>query len=290
MDGSTSQPVPVLSIIIAVYNDWGPLNECLRAVATQETGLSFEVILVDDGSNEEAFQAFVSPLSPPSLKIVRQPHQGISVARNRGIKDSRGSILLFIDADSRLQKHCLAALESMIVQHPAENYFQLRLMGECSTLVGRSEELRLIGLQHHLRQEEHIRYLNTAGFALRRGKAAAEKGLFEPSVPRGEDTLLLSELIKSGELPLFVEQAVVRHTVLLSPLACLRKDIRSAYRERKAYEMVAARGCRIRVSHKDRLQMLRFMWNISAEPSIGRAAWLFLILRQALQRIVSYFL
>ncbi len=146
----------------------------------------------------------------------------------------------------------------------------------------------MIGLQHHLRQDNHIRYLNTAGFALRREKAAVEEGLFERSVLRGEDMLLLAEIINTGQLPVFVENAMVQHSILLSPLGCLQKEVRSAYRERKAYEMAAARGCRIRVSHRERVQMLQFMWKMSAAPSIGRAAWLFLIIRQTLQRIISY--
>jgi glycosyltransferase involved in cell wall biosynthesis len=288
-DGSTSQPPPVLSIIIAIYNDWVPLEECLRSVASQETRLSFEVILVDDGSSDNGVQSFVWPLGPSSLRIVRQQHLGISAARNRGIKVSQGSILLFIDADSRLQRNCLAALESAIIRHPADHYFQLHLTGDCSTLVGRSEELRLIGLQHHLRRDDRIRYLNTAGFALRRAKAAVEEGLFETSVLRGEDTLLLAGIINNGQLPIFVEDARVQHSVLLSPIACLQKDLRSAYRERKAYEMAAARGCRIRVGHKQRLQMWCFLWKVSRTPDIGKAAWFFLVLRQALQRMISYF-
>ena len=174
-DGSAPHPGPVLSIIIAVYNDWAPLDECLRSVATQQTGLSFEVILVDDGS-DEAFSSFAWPLSSSSLKVVRQSHQGISAARNRGIKASQGSILLFIDADSRLQKNCLAELDLVMSRHPAECYFQLHLTGEASTLVGRSEKLRLTGLQHYLRRDDRIRYLNTAGFALRRENIDVEKG------------------------------------------------------------------------------------------------------------------
>jgi len=181
-------------------------------------------------------------------------------------------------------------LDAAIALYPADHYFQLHLRGEPSTLVGRSENLRLLGLQHYLRRGAHIRYLNTAGFALRRGKVPVEKGLFEPSVPRGEDTLLLAELIRSGQLPIFAENATVQHTILLSPLACLRKDARSAYRERKAYEIATARGSRIRIRHKERLQMLRWMWKVSATPSIGRGAWFFLIVRQALQRIISFVL
>ena len=67
------------------------------------------------------------PLSPSSLKVVRQSDLGISAARNRGIEASQGSILLFIDADSRLLKNCLVELDAVITRCPADHYFQLHL-------------------------------------------------------------------------------------------------------------------------------------------------------------------
>ena len=61
-----------------------------------------------------------------------------------------GSILLFADADCRFQKDCLALLGSAVASSPPHDCFQLRLTGDCSTLVGRVEELRLMTLQDHL--------------------------------------------------------------------------------------------------------------------------------------------
>src|SRR5271170_2781190 len=106
--------MPLFSIVIAVYNDWNALAACLRSLATQTQGPRFEVIVVDDGSNELAPDSIRQYLSRLPLTIVRQSHAGISAARNRGIRRSRGSILLFVDADSRFQANCLAALVSAI--------------------------------------------------------------------------------------------------------------------------------------------------------------------------------
>jgi glycosyltransferase involved in cell wall biosynthesis len=281
--------MPPLSIIIAVYNDWIALDSCLRSLAQQTRGPGLEIIVVDDGSGEAAPEGIRQWERCLPLTIVRQSHAGISAARNYGIQISSGSILLFVDADCRLQTKCLSALESAIAASQQHNYFQLRLIGDSSRFVGRAEELRLTSLQNHFLQPNGcIRYLNTAGFAIRRSSVQIQIGLFDPIALRGEDTLLLANLIQREELPFFVTDAIVQHEVPLSLLECFLKDIRSAFLEGRTYAIIASRGIRIRMSHRERLDMLWSTWKSSKQPSIGRSAWFVLTVRQSLNRITSF--
>jgi glycosyltransferase involved in cell wall biosynthesis len=284
----TSNQAPLFSIIIAVYNDWAVLEGCLQSLARQTNGPSFEVIIVDDGSTEPTpGSALSSSFSYPLTKIP-QTHAGIPVARNRGIESSKGAVLLFVDADCRLHASCLAALASTVARSPQHDCFQLRLVGNCSSLVGRAEELRLKGFQNHMLQPDgRIRYLNTAGFAIRRTRVDTETGVFDPIALRAEDTLLLANLMQAGELPLFVPDAIVEHYITLTLMECLGKDIRSAYREGRTYDMIASKGVRIRLTHRERLQLLLSMWKTAGQPSIGRSAWSVLVVRQGLQRMIS---
>lgn len=281
--------MPVFSIIIAVYNDWTALDPCLRSLTPQSGGPDFEVIVVDDGSDEEAPEVIRQWVRCMPLTIVRQSHAGISAARNRGIQISKASILLFADADCRFQAKCLAALDATIAGLPQHNYFQLRLVGDCSKFVGKTEHLRLTGLQNQLLQANGcIRYLNTSGFATRRSSVPIDGGLFDPTARRAEDTLLLANLIEHEELPFFVADAVVQHEVPSSLLECVRKDIRSAFLEGGTYALIASKGIRIRMSHRERWKMLCSMWTTSKLSSIGRWAWFALIVRQSLSRITSF--
>src|SRR5438132_5440921 len=196
---------PLYSVIIAVYNDWKVLDQCLESLSKQEHAPSFEIIIADDGSTEPTPELIQRWQHHYPLTIDRQPHAGISIARNRGAKISRGSVLLFADADSRLQTNCLAALDSAITNSAQHNFFQLHLIGDCTRLVCRAEELRLETLQNHMLQPNGcIRYLNTAGFAIRRSRVDMQRGVFDPVALRAEDTLLLADLMQLGELPLFV--------------------------------------------------------------------------------------
>ncbi|MGA2005274.1 MAG: glycosyltransferase family 2 protein [Terriglobales bacterium] len=281
--------MPLFSIIIGTYNDWTALGPCLHSLTQQTDGPDFEVIVVDDGSDETAPEVIRQWAECLPLIVMSRPHAGVSSARNYGVQNSHGAILLFADADSRLRPNCLSALASTIATSLAHNYFQLRLVGDGVGIAGRAEALRLMTLQKQLLGSDGcIRYLNTAGFAIRRSAVDINRGVFDPSAIRGEDTLLLAELIQRGELPFFVTEAIVEHHVPLSLMECLRKGIRSALLESRTFDVIASKGIRIRMTHRDRLRMLWSMWKASAEPSIGRSAWFALTMRQSLERATSF--
>ena len=281
---------PAFTIVVAAYNDWAPLKEFLSSLAQQTITSSFDVIVVDDGSNDAAPEFIASWKTHFPLTIIRQPHAGIAAARNRGTQSSSASVLVFADADCRLDRDCLRVLEKTISTLPEQHFFQLHLVGDCTSgLVGQAEQLRLMTLQNHfLRPDGSIRYLNTAGFAVRRRKVDIEAGLFDPVAIRAEDTLLLANLIKRGELPFFVPDAIVQHIVSLSLVAYLRKVMRSARLEARAFDIISSAGVKIRVSHRQRLNMLSSAWKFSQDPSIGRPAWFVLLARQVLHLIAGY--
>lgn len=279
---------PLFSIIVAVYNDWQLLDRCLRSLAEQASAPKFEVVVVDDGSKSPLPDFVHSWEEAYPLTVVRQPHRGIAAARNRGIAASKGSIVVFVDADCKLREDCLAALAEAVSQSPQHKCFQLRLTGDCSGLVGRAEELRLLTIQKHMLQPNGcIRYLNTAGCAIRRESVDAGGSVFDPSALRSEDTLFLANLMQAGELPLFVPSAVVQHAIPLSLIECLLKDVRSAYLNRRAADLIAAMGIRLRASHHERFNMLSSMWKTSKRQSIGRMAWFVVITRHGLGRLLS---
>jgi glycosyltransferase involved in cell wall biosynthesis len=281
--------MPHISVVIGVYEDWIPLDTCLRSLAEQVNAPRFEVIVVDDGSRQAIPDGVRRWADSFPLTLLRQPHAGIATARNRGIQISRGPLLLFVDADCWLQPDCLAALELSVINSPQNSCFQLRVAGDLNGIVGRAEQLRLLTLQKHLLQSDgSIRYLNTAGFAIRRSRIVDQKDLFRPEILRGEDTVLLVELMLEGQLPLFVADAVVKHSIHLSLLECFQKDIRLAGLSRKADDVIAATGVRIRVNFLQRVEMMIHMWKTSAGEFIGRKAWFVVVARQSVQRLSSF--
>ena len=285
---STAKPQGVFaSIIIAVYNDWRPLTSCLNALAAQESAPPFEVIVVDDGGTDPVPEGIRLWSGPCPFQLIAQPHLGTAAARNRGIRIASGELLVFIDADCIPRRDCIAELASFVGTSPRRDYFQLRLAGEESTLAGRAEELRLIVTQDFLRQTDGtIRFLNTAGFAIRRSSVDVVNGLFDERVMRGEDTILFARLLLQNQFPAFVSAAVVQHRIEMSIFQCLLKDVRSALLESKTQAIISMSGASVRVSNLERFEMLRSMWKLSKQPSIGRAACFLLIARQMVRFLI----
>jgi len=88
----------LVSVIIPCYNHAHFLGEAIASVINQ-TYPHIEIVVVDDGSTDDTAQIL---RAHPNIRYVRQENLGVSRARNTGLLHSRGSHLLFLDADDRL--------------------------------------------------------------------------------------------------------------------------------------------------------------------------------------------
>lgn len=91
--------MPKVSVIIPTYNRCELLREALASVCAQ-TYQDFEVIVVDDGSNDDT-AAVVQEFA--GVRYVWQPRRGVSAARNRGVTLSEGEWVAFLDSDDLWQ-------------------------------------------------------------------------------------------------------------------------------------------------------------------------------------------
>lgn len=94
-----STAIPLVTVIVPVYNAELYLEECLDSIAAQ-THTSLEVIMVNDGSNDSSAdicRRFAD--RDRRFRLLDLPNRGVSAARNTGIDQARGSYISFIDAD-----------------------------------------------------------------------------------------------------------------------------------------------------------------------------------------------
>lgn len=90
---------PFFSIIIPVFNASGTLNRCLDSVLCQSFQ-DFEIICIDDGSTDSSWSILDQyVLKDARIKRFSQLNAGPSVARNKGLDESSGEYVLFVDAD-----------------------------------------------------------------------------------------------------------------------------------------------------------------------------------------------
>ena len=93
---------PLVSVIVPCYNGAAFLEEALRSALAQSYP-EVEVVVVDDGSTDSSGE--IARRFP--VRYIRQENRGLSEARNSGIRESKGSYLVFLDADDRLKPRAI---------------------------------------------------------------------------------------------------------------------------------------------------------------------------------------
>ena len=122
----------MLSIIVCTYNRDKYLYGALKCIA--ENGFpkeNYEIILVNNMSTdntETECKRFENDYPNVNFRYFIETNQGLSFARNRGIKESRGEILVFLDDDSYIQEGYLNNLQKQLVAHPDADAFGGRII------------------------------------------------------------------------------------------------------------------------------------------------------------------
>ncbi|MCX7874309.1 MAG: glycosyltransferase, partial [Caldimicrobium sp.] len=100
----TAKDRPYFSILIPTYNRLNFLKEALNSVFKQSFTGPYEVIVVDDGSQDGTWE-FLENLAKTkdNLKILRHPeNRGVASARNSALSLVKGEYILFLDSDDLL--------------------------------------------------------------------------------------------------------------------------------------------------------------------------------------------
>ncbi len=98
------------SVIVPTYNRLPILRKCLAAITNQAPGHydGFEVIVIDDGSTDGTVD-WLRTANLPHVRLFEQNHRGPAVARNTGVRQAQGNMIIFIDSDLVVVPQFLAA-------------------------------------------------------------------------------------------------------------------------------------------------------------------------------------
>lgn len=144
-----------VSIIIPVYNVEKYLNKCLDSALSQ-TLKEVEIIAVNDGSTDNSLKILES-YQDNRLRIITQDNQGLSAARNTGIKEAEGEYLLFLDSDDYISYDMAQEMYEKAIKEKAEiiicRYNQVDDDGEI---------LYQSGITYTFTKEQHFRRVLSA--------------------------------------------------------------------------------------------------------------------------------
>lgn len=110
----------MISIIVPVYNVREYIERCIASILNQ-TYLDYEVILVDDGSTDgsgEMCDTF--SMQYDKIKAIHQKNQGLSAARNTGIRAANGEVLSFVDSDDWTEPQMLQSMMEAMLKYGAD--------------------------------------------------------------------------------------------------------------------------------------------------------------------------
>lgn len=190
-----------MSVVIPVFNKQESLAACLESLAAQTASKdSFEAIFIDDGSTDASLTILQAAQSfYPFVKVVTQENQGVSKARNAGIRRAEGDYIMFLDADDLITPDTIQAL--IVAFDKCGNrtdVFAYRMLYRYTDS----------GREHYHGRE---RWLWRDGvYQLEDGPFMAQTTINVCVRNRREDNILFNEEMKMGEDQLYVTQNLER--------------------------------------------------------------------------------
>lgn len=120
----------MISIIIPIYNTAQYLNRCIQSVL-KSSCRDFELLLINDGSTDESGSICRRYTREDGrVRYFEQKHKGVSAARNKGIDESRGEWIVFVDSDDCISGNFLEHIMGEEVQSQELLLFDFSYLGK----------------------------------------------------------------------------------------------------------------------------------------------------------------
>jgi glycosyltransferase involved in cell wall biosynthesis len=176
---------PVVSVIVPCFNHGRYLREALASVGTPE--VRTEIIVVDDGSSDSTSDVIATFDTTNEFRSVRQHNAGLAAARNRGLRESRGRYIVFLDADDRLVPGAIELGVAKLDERPecAFVFGRCRMMDQDGTVLVTPEQPRIV--RDHYRELLRQNYIWMPAMAMFRRDPLERIGGFNSDVNAAAD-------------------------------------------------------------------------------------------------------
>lgn len=250
---------PRFSIVVPVYQQWSLVSCLLACLSRQAVSLDrFEIILVDNGSSD----ASLPEAMPANAHVFRCETPGSYAARNLGVENARGEVLVFTDADCLPAPDWLAAIDEAFRQRGSSV-----LLAGAIEVLGVADAPSAWEIYDTVKGIPQARYVAhgygaTANLAVPKAVFDAMGG-FDSRRFSGGDADFCRRAGKAGHAIVYVANAHVRH-----PARTTWTEIATKARRVKGGQLSAGSPAR------------RVMWTLRTLCPPVRGAWTFLRARQ----------
>lgn len=221
-----------VSIVICTYNRFKLLQDALASFAEQDgiDAIAYEVIVVDNASSDGTNTIVDYFLDGLTIRYIAEPELGLSNARNRGIKESKGEFIAFVDDDVLFSKQWLLQLVAGIHKWPKAAVFGGKAVAKWEVpkpkwfLESGSYDMRGMIAHFEPAQDEGLlgsKLLPYGCNMIIRSDMFAKYGNFHPELGRKGKSLIGSEevcffirLRAGGEMIVYLPAALVYHRIV----------------------------------------------------------------------------
>ena len=220
---------PYFSIIIPLYNKEDFIADTIKSVLNQ-TFTDFEIIVVNDGSTDNSLKELQS-IKDHRIITIQQKNQGVSIARNNGIKNAKGDYITLLDADDEWKPNHLELFYKTIKQFPNGALF-------CNAYDIKSSDNYIIKATYNIEQVDHPHIIKdyfkaslidaigwTSAICFNK-KDFYDVGEFVPEFTSGQDLDLLIRF-------------ALRKTIVFNPTVtcCYNKTVKNSLSKKKYQEI-----------------------------------------------------
>lgn len=185
-----------LSIVIPAYQCESTIRNCLDMVIASDMSGNYEVIVVNDGSKDSTLSILREyEQKCPDLIVIDQTNQGVSAARNSGIRRASGEYVTFVDSDDYTESSFVASLLEMMKDPADLIIFNSDKIGENGTVGNLNFSSDYVGLDKFGVYDRilHQKLNQPWGKLFRMSILRKHQILFQSEIAIGEDLTFLMD-------------------------------------------------------------------------------------------------
>jgi GT2 family glycosyltransferase len=118
---------PSVSIIIINYNTFELTSQCIRSIYEKTTGIDFEILVVDNASQECDPELFLKEF--PKIKLIKSAENlGFAKGNNLGIKHAQSDVMLLLNSDTVLKNNAIKLCYNQLINRPEVGVVTCKLL------------------------------------------------------------------------------------------------------------------------------------------------------------------
>lgn len=179
----------LISIVVPVYNAENYLEKCINSIIGQ-TYRNLEIILIDDGSNDNSLSICEKfALQDNRIKVFHQNNGGVASARNKGLSEASGEFIAWVDSDDSTEPEYIEKLYNAVKEYNADISIALKQY---------KEQIKYIQSREKIVQEYLMGNLTAYLWSTLARRALYNELRFE-QLKIGEDALMLCRIYCRAE-------------------------------------------------------------------------------------------